>query len=885
MATISYNATAVTPDRVTSVTWGIAETWITEAPFEYRRKLSDLNPSAKTNAIQLASGVWILKPVNDDFGVQHETTTGQSYVMRLSEFDAAGQLAEFPYQRVYSDLPGVVADAGVAASGDYYIRRQVTAGAVFDFGSSISVTTPQPSYSTTNYRMRRILHGPKTGHHDADTGYMLKLVVLGAELQNPDNLVTFYFGGHVDAAGHGQFALMLSGNGRATLMENIGTGGGSASWAQVGEWRYCSPSQVSLAAVAMRIIPHFPKFIEFSTLTYEAPHSAVSLLTSTADLVIRAARGEKAQTYTHKIANRGDNAFSGAGNGQLRSITGAGTVAFDVREDLGCYLQLARLVYPASGTITDRPFTLPPDVGNSHVLRLNCEGYNYQPGGAGATPVTGMAIVPTNEETDVTLTPDTESWTFRGTAYTLTGWDPPGGMNRIYPVLTLTNTEGGTKYHTPCLTGWTALRNAHTAAVDNGQVTAGRVRELTVSGPDTDPEQETAHLMVTDEKAELTVLATRALIPTRIETTWDPADQTKKVVLFEGYSGRAEADLRGRNGATYPSPNWRDYQVPLIGKWDRLTSEFFWLRTDYSDAHRSPSGQPAGVAGQVSWLITDIIQLLLVQHGFAESQVDVPADTMRIFGPDGSLEHSYVVKPGTRVQEYLEQLARDYLNAFLIWDANAGALGMWRLVRPPTGTETAVWNFTSTPAGGTKLQHLSRSYAASTSPILGPWPYTTYIVPPEGNHLTVWGGYKDLPDGKGQCQLNRTLINRKSFNAPGFAVADPTSMDYLGRLKEILYVDPTLVSQQAVDFIARRVYEFACRGRKYARFTAEYVLFAPAEPSIYTTRTKRPLRIGDVVMVDGARATIRSVQLGIRKDSVQLGHYEVEFFRTGGTFH
>jgi hypothetical protein len=91
---------------------------------------------------------------------------------------------------------------------------------------------------------------------------------------------------------------------------------------------------------------------------------------------------------------------------------------------------------------------------------------------------------------------------------------------------------------------------------------------------------------------------------------------------------------------------------------------------------------------------------------------------------------------------------------------------------------------------------------------------------------------------------------------------------------------------RAVKFIGRRLAEAALRGFRWRHFVAETVLLdaAALEPTIYTTRLKRPLRVGDVVMMDSDRYVIHSASPAIRSSGAQLSYYEAMLYRQALTW-
>jgi len=168
--------------------------------------------------------------------------------------------------------------------------------------------------------------------------------------------------------------------------------------------------------------------------------------------------------------------------------------------------------------------------------------------------------------------------------------------------------------------------------------------------------------------------------------------------------------------------------------------------------------------------------------------------------------------------------------------------------------------------------------------------YDTYVVPPEGNVLTVIGA--TVRSGAGfEQKLSIPFINLTSFNSPDHpATANSADIDYLGRKVAIEWVDNTLTTAAAISFIGRRIYNLACKGRKYAEFVAEHALVAPTTELLangtpaYTTRPRRPLLPGDTIYINADPYVVEGVNPAWRKDTIQFAHIEAFGFRDGETY-
>jgi hypothetical protein len=96
-------------------------------------------------------------------------------------------------------------------------------------------------------------------------------------------------------------------------------------------------------------------------------------------------------------------------------------------------------------------------------------------------------------------------------------------------------------------------------------------------------------------------------------------------------------------------------------------------------------------------------------------------------------------------------------------------------------------------------------------------------------------------------------------------------------------VDLQLTDPNFVRFVGRRIFNLACRGRKFCHFTSHLALVAPPDP-LYTVHTHRSLRVGDMVTLDGDRWMVHGCSPHYEKDWEQLADYELELFRSDLTY-
>lgn len=872
------NATQVraaqpTGDRTVTVSFNHSESVVTERAFLHRRTSAQIRPRPAnvSNLLQTAHKHWILKP-EQELSLTHEKGDLHQYQLRRSACAVASHVEEITFHRKFTELSGVGAHADVATSGDYYMLKRIAAS---ESWNQVVVSGPAPpSLPTAHYPLDRVCVGPTTGPlPEENTGWLLKIRVPGAAGQTPDFFAGLRFGGPQiggDPNGYGLFYLAFGGDGHALLYEFI-----EGAWSNLAGWRWGAPADTPTLLLVCRILPYGSKWIEFSTLNAGSTALNLELINPSA---LHGLRGNPSESqasgvYAYTATNRIPLAD------QLRDefgpfpVTGPGMVAVDIRRDLRAMWQVSRIVYNQNGLLDDEPFQVPYGYEDAHVLTIDTEGEAVSLNALSDAATIGQGIV---ENGGGVLTSASENYTLGGTTYTLNGWEPPGGVNLCQARIQLHNLQSaGARYQTPVLTGYTIRRRPHLQTVSPTVYTPATVTQVSITGTGTEPDQESGFVAIEDLTAAGAVLRTYGKQTVRISTSYTGQGGNPDVLLFEGYVGRATGKRKGKSGKTFPAANWHRYECELLGKWDRVAAGYFHERFNFADAGTSPSG-PSPDPTNPGWLIVDILRVLLEHAGFQDSQVDIPASDIRIFAPaKGQAEELLSPALGTWIGDYLKRLCADYLSRWFLFDANAGASGMWRTILPPSGASPGtVWTFTTAAVGANKLGHLSASYGASTSPVLNM--LDEYVVSPEFAVLTVRGAPGIGPDRVIRYPQH-TYRNPRAFNSPTHpATADNTNLDYLPRPQEAIYHDPTLPNIRAVKFIGRRLMERAGQGQKWRAWIAETVLMPAAdfEPLIYTTRLKRPLMPGDVVLMDSDRYIIQSNNCSFRRSGVMLSYYE-----------
>lgn len=844
-----------------------------EPYFAKRRSLFEIQQPILNDVEQLASGTWILKPQNTSLATLHEETAGQATIVRLSNFVHPTAIQELPLQRSHSDLTGVTPSGAVSATGDHFMVKRVAAGDSF----SMDIGCPRglPTLPTTpHYPLEHVLNF-SNGQDVANQGYIIRWIQPGHGQELIDYVWAWTFGGDLTAGGYGNFTLVITGDGRALLYEWI-----ADAWTLVDDWRYAPAELVPGAPHTLRIIPHV-RWIEFKTNVNDKNPIAAPVFAQRRPTLY----GQQTSLHAHLYETRNRSGLPTLANGGAYSVTGAGQTCFAIRQDILLRWQIAKVTYPASGTLEDDIFTVPNVNFSSHVLAVRVfDMVLVDP--LTLTPHGASSAIIINAITGATLAPGSETWLLGGQSITLNGYQLPGRPNGVKVRVTLTNSDGAGGPYSPWFFGYEAykLGEFNTAPISPLIIDGTHYRQspctrINVSSAAFDPSHETASLRVADLVNRCSRLRARSEGTLRISTTYDPADPNKTAILFDGYWTRSEAQLRGKAGRTYPSPEWHDLEITALGQWKRLSERDFVELEQMTFGTDPNTTTPAQIQDgtRPPWKVTDAIRYLLSMAGIAESQISVPDLPIRLYRNGQADNHAYEIRPGEHVGEYILKLAKDYLNAYLIWDANAFTNGAWRLKFLPTGNESAIWSFVDTlPAAGRLVTHAG-AYGPNTTWIARDTLFE-WGLPAENSWVRVVGQYPER--NIYPVELN----NYKMYNQPGANTADVNHPDYIdGRFKPLYHrYDSTLRTPQAIQWVARRLFNIACRSQRFARFACPLPLVdaSAIEPTVYTTHTHRPLMFGDVVNYRGQKAMVTQCNIRTFKQHHMMGLVEVTMFNT-----
>lgn len=839
---------------------------------------------------QLATGAWGLLSVQVEGSAHTERTDNHNSNPNPADYDLASDVVFHNRQATPTNLPGLAFTSIAAPSSNGMFVKSPKAG------QSWSNPLPSPPYSVGpvgNFTLLLEAILASKAAFAPDTHYQFSFEVPGTAVNQRGAFLQIHFGGATLPNGSGLYSLIFFGNGVCELWEYIAPGG-TVTPVKRDAWQFSEPNRV-VGTHRMLIHPHRnPQgggYIQFTCNVTDAA-SSFSLITAFH------VSPSLPTSHVYRIPN-----FLTPNSGQTRrNVTGEGKIQISARPDVRTWVQPSALKYLGPGTLVDWPFGIPFAVGSPPYLTINWN----------ATIPDGCSIVgklyDANTNAELTLA----STTANSRTYRINPGQP-----YYYAIFTLTSDSTNSK--TPLLWEYTVSYDAIYTTVAPGETqilntnATGHIQSIGLTGPEKDPTHETGKLHIESPAGPITILDNRANIPFILDTTYDPTDPTKRSILQQGWIVRADATekggeavqgmsgkVAGQTGTVarpFPAPDWTAYDVTMLGEWLRLQKAKCPIRINLL-----ASGLVDENGVMLAHKVTDIVRAMIGYAGYAPDQIDVPDNDRRFFAGTNSSADQLMIEPLAPIGDWIVTNLHRYLGWFLVWDANAGTRGMWR-VRPPTlpnedGTYTPLLVLHLNRPGPNKAAFKSGTWNGKGD-LLTPGPYvgdpahkTTpvhafvkkrtfhkWVRPMEGNAVHVTGLGDLLSGGEGQFRKSQWAVNVKSFNLPGANSADPTHPDYMPFFDVITDYDPSLSDQESIDLLTRRIYDVGCHSVKCSGAVAPLCLiWDPNDPH---QTAPRPPRYYDPVRVISRTGVasdwlVRNCNLQIDKSDFQWMNLELE---------
>lgn len=804
----------------------------------------------------LVPDAWVINPLRGEY-ISVLDASYSTAPISVSAIVTAGGFASVPLYRAPSN-----SGAGSVSSGSVSgWQFRPTAGSSWnqqlaaDAAAFLSPVIATPLGPMDRKILGLVSYGENTGYHLA---FRLpkNWVGLGA-------FMTFMYGGHTatfpaDAgiSGAGTFAVTFYGNGTAEVYELLGDPSVLGSWKRVFDFRWSEPHRVTTAFHNVSIMPYLADRTLFTSRSNDDVQGPSVFQAGMAN--VRKGVGTQSVFYDTKHLT---------GHTHTRAQTGAGVIRLDLLRNFRPIVALARLVYSPLETLRDGPFHFKSPMPENTPITLTPIAFDTFGGGV-----------------------FTRMYAIDGTAL---GQDSNGnflsrdGEQAYYVEFDLHSSPD--HFQSPALLGYVVKSDGLISSLSPTSVSTIQLQSLNMTGPDLTPEHETAELLSRDIKATQTILRTRDRIPCdiKVNNTGDPRGFS---YLMRGETWRIPGLKMGRDthnqGAfqtgptsTWPNTNWYDYRIRVKGEYYRVENQKCVGYWNFQFNEENPIARDSDTGRVLPWKITDIIKLALKNCGYDDADIDVPDSNMRLEFTPFLGKYDYAALPTTQWMRLAIKMARMFLGKVLLFDRNVGATGKWRVIDNPTNHDNVVAYFRKTPistAGAKKnIMRVGVITPGQTNEAhIIDESFHEYIKAPEGNIVVVTAPGFLLPQGGGMMLFTSTLINKDSFDIdPDNPTADPNHPDYLGHEEPIYHIDPFLRSQAACDEVCRRIFDFACHAEKWVEWNAS-LLFVndPLDTSLGTNR--RPLRVNDVVAIDGNYVVLRNVNPFYEHDGIQEAYYE-----------
>jgi hypothetical protein len=816
---------------------------------------------------------WIMHPhhgdlsrvVTSSFGGGGAVLSGGGGIRSVDANTAPGVVFENRYRRP-DNLAGVPSDPDVQATGDPVIKRRPgadgnfsPAGAAAGNLAADEIAFPPIPTPTAYVNVDRVLQGRVT--YPPNCPFAL---VLFAPEGAPDNLCNFYLGGKTDTDVFGQpggeFGLNFRANGEVYLWER-GSGG---DWPAHPAFRFDAgaPGRSANALHSYTLIPYSrDRMVMFSANAQggiatgpfaRVPFAGFDGATKNASL------------YRESKAT--------AGHAHQRWMTGAGIIRADRARNDRTDLRIVRLVYPSAGSLIDLPFRVPYRCPPNTTLTVNLY--------AEVPPGTGISATVYDATTNVAVT--------AGVSTGLSSnWIIGPGQQNYRLTIHFTSADGT---QTPVFYGYTLHIDALFEFNDPVTVSLepNYADGVTVTGGGTDPAQASAHFAVEDLGRQYDFLKAHGRYWGLLKTRYDD-DPAHHSVLFAGETAPDGID----QFVHYIEDvgHYSRYVVPMLGAYTRLVDQLNINRQPfYTDPSAAPDPTTLRYPG---WKLVDILRWLFRHAGVPDDAIDVDEAKLgsgRLWLGLETPAEDAILEAGVRFGTAIQKIAREYLDAFVIYDPNAGAYdsagnprGMWRVLPQPFAPYTPLATFRlGPPTGGPEpaLVHHAGTYYTGipADTFFLRETYRIRMKPPEANYVLAVGLGGVLSNDAGGLIVRQELANPKALNIdPANLTADPDHRDYIagGRMVPILAVDPWIHTQPGINYYCKRVYDRSCHAKQFHSGRAPLILVTDLNDPHQVQ--PRPLRAGDAVQVpaneDGTGGFVTAVVADVNQDIPGLNHW------------
>ncbi len=833
----------VTPGRKTVARFGCSEEVLIEPPFCMERSRDEI----ARGTFHLCKQVHFLESCGWALSFAHGPDDRSIFLPNVGDdlkLNVADGFAEVPCCLNHLDLDTYFG---------LFLQKQVSAGASWERClTEDSKSFPGPLSGESVFLDRVAVSSFPLS---AGQSLFFRFYVPSGPFHITDKVISLYFCGPCssgsDIEGYGQYALIFLGNGEAHLYERGQVPLKKESrWVLRSGFRYCESSQVGSRLHTLLIRPFFEGSV----------HSGIRgiiFVTSGGD----AGPGKEVVALKYYSKVRSGNTYV------YTPVTCGHRVCFqemplrvDIRRDLRVLFQVSKASYFSEGVLQDDPFSLPFYPSSGHHMRL--EWFGQVPKGCKLTGKLFCANDSKEDELEIVEEGDFHK------EYRITF-----PKNAYYAKFFL---KGNGK-DTPLLFRYRVVRDGLIREVESDAFETDLLQEVQFTGNKENPSDESGELIIKGVDKKLEKLLDKNCLSVEVVTSFEDTES----ILFRGYVVSSQYLSCPLNGLAPSEGNVAYVKCHLASMWHRLNEVSVPYRYRWDVDPESPIIEGT----HAPFKVIEVLCTLLNWSGFSEKMIDLPDLPIRMWEGDG-----FVIEPFAHIGDVVLKIAREYLGSSLFFDANAGSSGMWKLmplidsgvegglgIERSTGeVEKIRVQFLSSVGYFKKYSEEGVEHQDETVP-----PFTfiqkgslkTCARSPAANHLSVSGVSFSTSFG---CpyRLTQVLVNAQSYSFSSKETSDPSHPDYLGRIVSKSILDPTLSTEAAVNWAAKRYFEKFCRGKWVCRFEAPLVFVDASENK--SNQKARSLRYGDWVEINGIRWQVRSVHARYKKDAHQMAFYECE---------
>lgn len=748
-------------------------------------------------------------------------------------------------QRAPTDLPNAEVGSGIAAEAASGFRKKVAAGDDWNEKlaadeAAYAIPLDPDSVNNPDVGIHRVIAGYQT--FGENCGFTLNFGVPRSWYGNYSNFINFYFGGATPVypapERGGEFVLKLYGHGVARLFEYTR----EHTWQKRFSFRWAEEHAPSGKVYSVGIEPYAWDRMALFTKTKETSDGNEQL----------------SVPWGREVNIKGNlyrDVFAMSEHYHLRAMTGPGVCRLDVANTYRYPVSANKNKHVLEGYLTDGVVCFDHDMDADTHLQVT--PYAYIPEECSVT------VIVYDAKTHAALSQDI-----------LTGdWLTNADSRAYYVRFHLTTSD---QYKTPVLIGYNLGVNGETHTVFATPISSQILERISITGPDVKADHETASASIQDVTDDLSsTVGNRGRIHSKIKIV---EKDTRDIIgyIFEGETAKSPSKLKGKPWIKeWPSDQWKEYDTTFVGMWARLEDQFHAGRAQ--SFQKDPYGATDIRGNPLPWKITDIIKWLLNNAGWPANQINVPDYSTRLFPSPELGVNDYMILPSARYSDLIQRFALDFLGQYVFWDPNSnngGEDGMWRMITTPPTYTNVLANFVSrrpeilVPT----LSTHSGSYGPNTF-FIEEGTMQNWIEPPEFNYISVSTVGQLLPGDNGsKMRYTNFLQNKASLDTP-------SSPDYLeGRWVPVYIVDPFIGGgqpweiQNAVDKVVRRTYDLGAHARQWVVFRAQLLMVADNIDPLRVYR--RPLRLADVITIDGDIYLVRSCNPDYESDQFQAANYE-----------